>query len=354
MITIGICDNDPVFIENLHNMIRQVMSSFTDWDILHFRSGGEIKEAIKNKTFNCQLLFMDILIDGGTGLKTAQYICEHISYTDLIFVTASDKHIYECYHYHAFAYLLKPVSESDIISELQRYLQNLSPSAKYLSITYQRLTHQIPIPSILYIESNLRKVAIHTPQTTYYCYQKLNDIAEQLKNDGFVRCHQSYLFALDKVTNYSNVHIYIQDIQIPISSRYQAEVRELLTKSRHTGMEQFSAPHTSLNQSQFDSGALICIQGVYLGSIIRIRPEQEIMIGRDGTVSDLIVNLPLVSRRHCTLTYHYDIMKYEVIDLSSNGTFIDGNKRLLKNETYLLKPGSEICFGDKETVYKLG
>lgn len=354
MITIGICDNDPVFSNNLYDIIGHVMSPFDDWDIKLFQSGREIKEAIKNKTFNCQLLFMDILIDGGTGFETAQYICEHISHTDLIFVTSSDKHIYECYHYHAFAYLLKPVSENDVMSELQRYLQNLSHSAKYLSITYQRLTHQIPIDSILYIESNLRKVAIHTYQATYYCYQKLNDIAEQLKHDGFVRCHQSYLFALNKVTNYSNVHVYIQDIQIPISSRYQAEVRELLTRSGRAGSAQLSVPYASLNQAQLNCGALICIRGTYLGSIIRIRPEQEIMIGRDGAVSDMIINLPLVSRCHCTLTYHYDIMKYEVMDLSSNGTFIDGNKRLLKNETYLLKPGSEICFGDKETVYKLG
>lgn len=47
-------------------------------------------------------------------------------------------------------------------------------------------------------------------------------------------------------------------------------------------------------------------------------------------------------------------MRYEVMDLLSNGTFVDGNKHLLENETYLLKPGIEICFGDKKTVYKLG
>lgn len=354
MITIGICDNDPVFSDNLYHIISYVMSLSDDWNIRTFHSGKEVKEAIDNRTFNCQLLFMDILMDGGTGFETAQYICEHSSHTDLIFVTSSDKHIFECYHYHAFAYLLKPVSENDIVSELQRYLQNLNRSAKYLSVTYQGITHQIPISSILYIESNLRKIAIHTEQSTYYCYQKLNVIAEQLKDDGFVRCHQSYLFALNKVTNYSNVHVYIRDIQIPISNRYQAKLRELFAHSQLAGNIPLRAPSASLNQAQIGCGALICICGAYLGSIIRIRPEQEIIIGRDGTVADMVINLPYVSRRHCALTYHCDIMKYEVMDLSSNGTFIDGNKRLLKNETYLLKPGSEICFGDKKTVYKLG
>lgn len=354
MITIGICDNDPAFCDNLYNMVCRVMIGVGDWDIRTFYSGIEIRTAIDDGTFDCQLMFMDILIDGETGLETAQYICDHVSYTDLIFVTSSDKHVYECFHYHAFAYLLKPVSEEDIAAELQRYFQSMSHSSKHLSITYQGVTHQIPISSILYIESNLRKIAIHTQQTTYYCYQKLNVIAEQLKDSGFVRCHQSYLFALDKVTNYSNVHVYIQDIQIPISNRYQAQVQELFTRSQLGGSTQFQMSFAGFNRGQLNYGALICIRGTYLGSIIRICPEQEIVIGRDGTVADLVINLPLVSRRHCILIYHYGTMKYEVMDLSSNGTFVDGSKRLLKNETYLLKAGSEICFGDKKTVYKLG
>lgn len=354
MITIAICDNDPVFSENLYDMIWHAISPIDECTIQIYRTGREIIDAIENKTFDCQLMFMDILMDGGTGFQTAQYICEHLSHIDLIFVTASETHVFECYHYHAFAYLLKPVTEHDIIAELRRYFQNLGQSTKYLPVSYQHHTWQIPINSILYIESNLRKIAIHTYQTTYYCYQKLSDIAEQLKDDGFVRCHQSYLFALDKVTHYSSTHIYIHDVQLPVSNRYQASVRELLSKSNIEKDANLSAHPISLNEAQIECGALICIRGIYLGSIIRIHPEQEIVIGRDGTIADLVINLPLASRRHCILTYHCDIMKYEVRDLSSNGTFVDGDKRLLKNETYLLKPGSEICFGDKDTVYKLG
>lgn len=354
MITIAICDNDPVFSENLYDMIWHAISPIDECTIQIYRTGREIIEAIENNTFHCQLMFMDILMDEGTGFQTAQYICEHISHIDLIFVTASETHVFECYHYHAFAYLLKPVTEHDIIAELRRYFQNLGQSAKYLPVSYQHHTWQIPINSILYIESNLRKIAIHTHQTTYYCYQKLSDIAEQLKDDGFVRCHQSYLFALNKVTHYSSTHVYIHDVQLPVSNRYQASVRELLSKSNIEKNANLSTHPISLNQAQIKCGALICIRGTYLGSIIRIHPEQEIVIGRDGTIADLVINLPLASRRHCTLTYHCDIMKYEVRDFSSNGTFVDGDKRLLKNETYLLKPGSEICFGDKDTVYKLG
>lgn len=353
MMIIGICDNDPVFSENLCKMIRHAMSASDDWDICVFQNGRALKEAIDTDTFSCELLFIDIMIDEGTGLSLVQYIRSHTSYTDLIFVTASDKYVYEGYRYHTFSYLLKPVSEKEVVTELRRYMCEKRSADRSLTIRYQGVKHEIPINSILYIESNLRKITIHTQHGRYYCYQKLNDIAEQLKEDGIIRCHQSYLFALDKVTNYSNIHVYIHNTPIPISKRYQNEIRELFTQNPPASLGKEALPLPS-GHHEAEFGTLICICGAYLGSIIRIRPEQEIMIGRDGTVADMIINLPLVSRRHCTITFHYDIMKYEVMDLSSNGTFIDGNKRLLKNETYLLKPGSEICFGDKETVYKLG
>lgn len=353
MMIIGICDNDPEFSENLCKMIRHAMSASDDWDICVFQNGRVLKEAIETDTFSCELLFLDIMIDEGAGPALAQYIRSHTSYTDLIFVTASDKYVYEGYRYHAFSYLLKPVSEQEVVTELRRYMYEKRSADRTLTIRYQGVKHEIPINSILYIESNLRKITIHTQHGRFYCYQKLNDIAEQLKEDGIIRCHQSYLFALNKVTNYSNIHVYIHNTPIPISKRYQNEIRELLTQNppASLGKEALALPS---DQHEAEFGTLICICGAYLGSIVRIHPEQQITIGRDEEAADLIINLPLVSRKHCTLTYHCGTMKYEVVDFSTNGTFVDGNKKLVKNEPYLLQRGSEICFGDKDTVYKLG
>lgn len=353
MITIGICDDDPVFTEDLYNIIDRVMFSIGDWKPRIFHSCQEILDAIDNGDFDCQLLFMDIITQSGNGFTTAQHISKHNLNTDLIFVTASKEHVFECYHYHAFAYLLKPVSEMDISSELQRYLHSLHYSPKHLTISFKGITSQIPVNSILYIESNLRKLIIHTQQATYHCYQKLDDIAKQLAGNGFVRCHQSYLVALDKITRHTSSHIYIQDTQIPISNRYQPTLKKIFANPPATSATEGSTP-SSLSQTRKEYGALVCIHGAYLGSIIHIKPEQKIFIGRDGSIVDMVINLPLVSRNHCSLLYHCDTMEYELTDFSNNGTFINRDKRVLPNETYLLKPGTEICFGDRKTVYKLG
>ena len=353
MITIGICDDDSVCLDALYQIISRAMISVSDWKARFFHTSEEVIASIENGDFDCQLIFMDIMLENGAGLSTAQYICNRQINTDMIFVTASREHVFECYHNHACAYLLKPISENDIVLELKRYMENLNTSESYLSVTFQGISHRIPVHSILYIESNLRKLAIHTAQNTYYCYQKLSDIADKLQSSGFIRCHQSYLVAINKIHEFANTHLIIGETSIPVSNRYRGEVKRILEVTSATRLPA-TADNLGLHQIHKNYGALICVKGVYLGAIIRIRPEQLIQIGRNGEAADMVINLPLVSRIHCSILYHCDTMEYEIMDFSNNGTYVNKNKRLLPGETYLLKPGTELCFGDKETVYKLG
>ncbi len=349
MIKIGICDEDTQFVNKLYHIINTVMLSIDDWEAHIFHSPQELYSSLKENTFDCQLIFMDILAKDGSALETVRYIYENQIDTDLIFITASTEHVFECYHYHTFAYLLKPVSETDISFELQRYIRELTQSSRFLPISVSGVNHQIPINSILYIESNRRKVTIHTTQADYECYQKLDDMENKLREEGFIRCHQSYLVSIRHISECTTSQLMIQEHTIPISRRYQVELKELFSSHQ----SDYKGGFSSLYKEQRNSGALVCIKGPYLGSIIRIRPEQQILIGRDGNMVDMVINLPFVSRIHCSVIYHPNTMTYELVDYSNNGIYVDQNKRLLKEETYLLKSGTEICFGDTDTIYKL-
>ena len=347
MIKIGICDEDVIFTNKLHETISNILFPIDEWTTQIFHTSEEIIHEIETGVFDCQLLFMDIII--GEGLNTVRYIFEHEVNTDIIFITSSKDYVYESYHYHTFAYLLKPVSEADISVELQRYLKELNVSPRFLPITSGGVRHNIPIHSILYIESNRHKVIVHTIKQDYICYQKLNELEELLKKDNFVRCHQSFLVSLHHVTDFTLTTLTIANKEIPISRRYQPVLQEALTMSQ---VKQEKSLGT-ISEKQKDYGAIVCTQGAYLGSIIHICPEQKILIGRDLNMSDIQVNLPLVSRLHCELIYHADRQEYEVTDYSSSGTYVNQKNRLMKGIPYTFQKGTALCFGDLETVYKL-
>ena len=352
MIRIGIIDEDVTFVNKLYNIIHSVMQSIGQWDSQIFHSCEEVMDAIESGQFQCQLLFMDIMLENGKGMDLVQYICDQKLNTDFIFVTASKEHVYDSYHYQTFAYLLKPVSDYDLSAELKRYFDELSLHSNYLFITSKGKKLRLTLPSILYIESNLRKVIIHTKQGDYESYQKLGELEEQLQEYNFVRCHQSYLVSIPHITGFTNNSLQIQDVTIPISRRHQARLRDILY-NKENGAVLNDISNLTLSSRRKNYGALICTHGNYTGSIIQICPEKKILIGRDGKQADIIINHPYISRVHCSLLYHSDTMSYEITDYSSNGTFVHEGIRLVNDEPYLLKSGSELYFGTKDNVYTL-
>jgi len=103
-----------------------------------------------------------------------------------------------------------------------------------------------------------------------------------------------------------------------------------------------------------DTGAIIGIKGDILGAIVRIRDNQEIILGRDPYRCDLVIKGNRISRYHCSIMYMPNLESYRVVDYSLNGCFLEDNSRLNKEEPYQLLSGAEIKLGSNENVIKLG
>lgn len=372
MLKIGIYDMDSAVVQNLLGMLKEVLYQYADWEVQVFDDADRLIRAIDEEEFDCNLLFMDIFQKGDTGVQIVQYVEQRHVDTDIIFITASEEHVFECYRNHTFAYLLKPLKAIDINKEVQRYLKEIQVNPKCLNISNRGNITRIPLDTILYIESKYRKIIVHTMTEKYEYYEKLDVLEEVLKSDGFVRCHQSYLVSINRISMYKDAVLKVGEYAVPISRKYKKAVRESLSmheaacmdssRMHSDGKEQKNRAKryencyltSGLFQNNDTKGALVCVQGAYIGNIVRIVPEQSIIIGRDGTSADMVVNLPLVSRQHCTIIYHEKEDNYEVVDYSTNGTFVDGSFRMKCGDIYLLKPGATLSFGDKNTIYRLG
>lgn len=116
-----------------------------------------------------------------------------------------------------------------------------------------------------------------------------------------------------------------------------------------------SAPmEEGAGQTQALAGGIIeGISGTYAGVKINIKNGEAILIGRDGNVSNLVLEDSGISRKHCDVRFEPSERMYYVTDYSSNGVFLNDGKQISPNVREKIKPGTRIRLGKTNQVFLL-
>ncbi len=124
---------------------------------------------------------------------------------------------------------LRPFSPSALkgagsrLAALPETLQNyLDENFRMLDIKAGRSRIRLRIQSIVYIESYRHYLTIHTMVGTYTLRENISQLTEKLKNDGFIRCHKSYLVNKRFIMDRTLEELILQDrSRLPIGRAYQ-------------------------------------------------------------------------------------------------------------------------------------
>ena len=103
-----------------------------DMDITFFSGGESFLEAFEKEDFD--LIFMDIYMNGISGVEVSKKLWESGRKYVLVFLTSSSEHMSDAFACHAFDYLLKPVT----YERLERVMNDITRSASTENI---RLTN---------------------------------------------------------------------------------------------------------------------------------------------------------------------------------------------------------------------
>lgn len=348
------CNIDSEQAAHIDRMLTDILNKYDKWRVVNYTTES-LRKAIQNRTFDCKLLMMDVFEPEAGEDDIATCLERAGMDTDIIYITESQSRVMECYKNRAYSYILKPLHDSDIKREISRYFKERNIHQKCIRITFNNVESYIPIDSIKYVASVHRKVLIYTGDETYEYYAKLDELEKELAGEHFVRCHQSYLVSIAHIDSYENDIIKIGDQNITVSRKYKASFQSALFQaelSAESDTERFV--HSGAHKLTDTKGSLICVKGEQIGKIIRLVPENTVVVGRSAETADIVVNLPQVSRQHCKITYHEEKDYYEVQDCSMNGTFLNNNELLRRGDVYAVRPGTNIVFGDDMQIYRLG
>jgi DNA-binding LytR/AlgR family response regulator len=212
-----IVDDDQMMRLDLENKISQTT-------VLNLvgSCGSAMEAAELLMTENVDLIFLDVLMPGMTGLDFVKTLAA--SKPEIIMITSNKDFAVEAFEYDVTDFLLKPFT-------YERFLKGVSKAKKifdkkgtsvntideHIFIKVGSKFIKLELRNILYIEALADYVTIHTTNEKYTIHSTMKGIESSLPVNDFLRVHNSYIVRLDKIAKIEDNSISIQKTIIPVS-----------------------------------------------------------------------------------------------------------------------------------------
>lgn len=235
MLSIAVCDDEMIECCSMARKMKEILDEMKmPCVIRQFGSGKELLQAAEN----FDIIFLDIMMCGLDGMKTARMFRERAFDKILIFISSSREYVLDAYDVEAFSYLLKPVDSRKLKNVLQRaVLKTESRSQEFIVASKERQKRKLFLDDIYYFEIKGRIVDVHGTEGIFQYYERIGVLEERLHSRGFTRCHKGYLVNLKFVNAYNRQEVILDNGEkIMIAKRrYEEFCEEILEYMRKNG-----------------------------------------------------------------------------------------------------------------------
>lgn len=213
---IAICDDEQ-------NQIEYITSIVTSWsnhkghscEIRMFASAEAfLFEYEEDKAYD--ILLLDVKMKNMNGIELAKRIRKDNNRAEIIFITSHFEFVGEGYEVDALHYLIKPISVEKLTQVLTKAAEKLSVEPPSVVISCEGETVKLYESDILYVESFLHYIVIHTKDNEYKIKENIS-VFENKVSDVFYRIHRSYLVSLKYITRISRTSVNIGNTELPLS-----------------------------------------------------------------------------------------------------------------------------------------
>lgn len=235
MLWIAVCDDEVVECSKIAGKIRGILEKMeVSCTIRQFYSGQELIQSSEN----FDIIFLDIIMGGLDGMRTAQIVREKAFDKLLVFISASRDYVFDAYDVEAFQYLLKPIEDKKLKRVLQKAVRKTQErSQAFIIVSRDRQKKKLFLDDIYYFEIRGRKIDAHGTSGIFSYYEQIGLLEKELRGRGFFRCHKSYLVNLKYVDVYNRQELVLDNGErIAIARRrYEDFCREILKYMRDKG-----------------------------------------------------------------------------------------------------------------------
>lgn len=240
MIRIAVCDDDFPTTELIERLILETQAIFArKIEVSIFYSGENFTKAIQD-VCAFDIIFMDIEMADMNGI-TAGYVLRENDENDLvqlIYVSSHEEYHLQLFDVQPAGFIKKPIDpelfKHKLVSTIEKVIRKLQQGKKnFLSLHQKGKEFLIPYRNIIYLESNRRRIILHTCNDPLDFYSTLKEEEQKLPVNNFVRIHQSYIVNFYFIKEISNQRVVlINGEALPISAKYSTDFKKKYLKFR--------------------------------------------------------------------------------------------------------------------------
>lgn len=219
---IAVCDDEKINRDDIVSKLRSHNSNFI---ITEFESGEELLGS--NQDFN--LIFLDIEMNGISGMDTAFDLRKNNFDGIIIFLTSHTEFMPDAFKVKAFRFLSKPIDNKkfeESLIEAEKEIIN----TKHVIVQEKNQMVYLKLTDIMYLEAYGDKTYIYDKKfNTYITDKSLKYWKAQIGNEHFYQIHKSiivsFLFVGD-ISKDGKISIVNSTTKLDISRRNQNSFKQ--------------------------------------------------------------------------------------------------------------------------------
>lgn len=193
-------------------LLRKIINKADDFEVVG--ECGTMLEAIKSFTkLRPEVVFLDIEIQGESGLEFAKIIADLDPKTKIVFATAHAEYMSEAFEVYAYDYIVKPFNVERVNQTLSRiqllasneYHKDIHQIVKYekglekLLVKGKDSMRLVDIQDIILVQRENNMTVIYTSKEAFSTTTSLGDLETKLDPARFIRSHKSYIINLTQI-----------------------------------------------------------------------------------------------------------------------------------------------------------
>lgn len=220
MYRVAVCEDDPVMLAEVCEHCRALLRRLeVEHTVRPYALAEELWAALDmGERFD--LLCLDILMPGITGMELARRLREKDEETSILFLSSSPEFLLEGYEVRPIRYLMKPLDPAALEKALRTDLR-LNHQPRTVTLRCGGKTAVLPLPAIRFVESRDHGCVFRLDDGEQFFWLNLAEAERLLPEARFCRCHNSFLVNMGRIREVKGREIVMENGErIPVGRRY--------------------------------------------------------------------------------------------------------------------------------------